>query len=30
MAVTNGVQVTLTDTNATQPQKFYQIEISDP
>ncbi len=28
--VTNGVQVTLTDTNAIQPQEFYQIEISLP
>ncbi len=28
--VTNGVQVTLTDTNAIQAQKFYQIEISLP
>jgi PKD repeat protein len=29
-AVTNGVQVTLTDTNAFQQQEFYQIEISLP
>jgi PKD repeat protein len=28
--VTNGVQVTFTDTNAIQPQEFYQIEISRP
>jgi PKD repeat protein len=28
--VTNGVQVTLTDTNAMQTQEFYQIEISGP
>ena len=28
--VTNGVQVTLTDTNAIQPQEFYQMEISLP
>jgi PKD repeat protein len=28
--VTNGAQVTITDTNATQPQKYYQIEISGP
>ena len=28
--VTNGVQVTLTDTNATQTQGFYQINISLP
>jgi PKD repeat protein len=28
--VTNGVQVTLTDTNAMQTQEFYQIEISIP
>jgi PKD repeat protein len=28
--VTNGLQVTLTDTNAGQAQKFYQIEISGP
>jgi PKD repeat protein len=28
--VTNGTQVTITDTNATQLQGFYQIEISGP
>jgi PKD repeat protein len=28
--VTNGVQVTLTDTNAIQAQEFYQMEISLP
>jgi PKD repeat protein len=28
--VTNGVQVTLTDTNALQTRKFYQMEISMP
>jgi PKD repeat protein len=28
--VTNGTQVTITDTNATLPQGFYQIEISGP
>jgi PKD repeat protein len=28
--VTNGVQVTVTDTNALQTQKFYQMEISLP
>jgi len=28
--VTNGVQVTLTDTNAFQQQEFYQMEISLP
>ena len=30
VAVTNGSQVTITDTNATLPQGFYQIQISDP
>jgi PKD repeat protein len=29
-AVTNGTQVTLTDTNASGAQKFYQIKISLP
>jgi PKD repeat protein len=28
--ITNGTQVTITDTNATLPQGFYQIEISGP
>jgi len=28
--VTNGAQVTLTDTNASQAQKFYQLEITLP
>jgi PKD repeat protein len=28
--VTNGVQVTLTDTNASRQQEFYQMEISLP
>jgi PKD repeat protein len=28
--VTNGTTVTLTDTNAVQPQKFYQLEIALP
>jgi hypothetical protein len=28
--VTNGNQVTITDTNATQPNKFYRLDISLP
>ena len=28
--VTNGNQVTITDTGATQPTKFYRIDISKP
>jgi len=28
--VTNGNQVSITDTNATQPAKFYRIDISKP
>jgi len=27
---TNGVQATITDTNATQPQKYYEIQINGP
>jgi hypothetical protein len=29
-AVTNGSTLTITDTNATVPAGFYQIEISNP
>jgi hypothetical protein len=28
--VTNGNQVTITDTNAVEPRKFYRIKISLP
>ena len=28
--VTNGNQIAITDTNATEPQKFYRIHISFP
>jgi T5SS/PEP-CTERM-associated repeat protein len=28
--LTNGTQVSITDTNATQPQKFYRVHISFP
>ena len=26
--VTNGNQITITDTNATEPNKFYRLDIS--
>jgi hypothetical protein len=29
-SVTNGNQVTITDTNAIQPQEFYRLQISQP